>query len=77
MRLRFVIADKVERHRLRGIVSHAGEKSCELCIACAKTGPISWPYKESKGFRERTVAEMLEASRYCVTTRLVSCLVPA
>ena len=50
IRLRFVVADKVERHFLKGIVSVAGLYSCEVCVGSGETrkggggGGISWPY---------------------------------
>ena len=64
LRLRHVIADMPERHFLRGLVSHQGKKSCEICIAEAVANPsVNWPYPECYGFRERTEEEMIHAAR--------------
>ena len=62
MTLRFVLADKPERHALRGLISHSGAQSCEVCTAVALTGPINWPFAHCHGKPERTHGQMKNAA---------------
>ena len=64
LKLRFFIGDTPERHYVRGLVSHSGKNSCEVCVGVAQTGPIHWPYSTSHGKRERTPEEMEHAAKY-------------
>ena len=58
LKLRRVIADTLERHTLKGMVSHAGKHSCESCVATAKTVPsVHWPLSTMTG-RLRKEAEL-------------------
>ena len=66
LRLEFLIADLPERLSLKGIVSHSGKHSCELCKATAMTGPIHWPHEHCSGFPMRTRPEILRAVRYAI-----------
>ena len=50
LELAFVIADTLERHTLKGMLSHAGKYSCETCTAGAKTTPsVHWPVSTLTG----------------------------
>ena len=62
MRLRFVLADKPERHSLRGLISHSGAESCEVCHAVADTKPINFPFARCHGKTERTHRSMKTAA---------------
>ena len=63
LRLQFLIADLPERLSLKGLVSHSGKHSCEICKAVALTGPIHWPHSHCAGFPERTRQEIMTAVR--------------
>lgn len=64
MKLRFIIADCIERHYIKGLVSISGASSCELCIAKGATGPLHWPDEDTINFPLRDEAEMEVTARY-------------
>ena len=50
LRVCYVIADTLERHTLKGMVSHAGKFSCVTCTMGAKTTPaVHWPISTMNG----------------------------
>ena len=63
LRIRFVVADLPERLSLKGLVSHSGKFSCEVCEAEASTNPVNWPHATTYGRPERTRASILTAAR--------------
>ena len=63
LRIKFLVSDMPERLSLKGLVSHAGRYSCEVCEAAARTNPINWPYAQTFGKRERTRESILTAAR--------------
>ena len=66
LKLCFVIADTLERHTLKGMVSHAGKFSCETCTAGAKTVPsVHWPVSTMRGTL-RKEEEMKYSAKYAV-----------
>lgn len=60
-----VVADMVERHKLRGLITINGRYSCEFCTCEGKTrvGGVDWPYQETHGKPLRTHEEYEEISR--------------
>ena len=62
--LRYVVADTLERHTLKGMVSHAGKFSCETCTAEAATTPAThWPLSTMTSGTLRTDDEMKFAAK--------------
>ena len=64
MKLRFSIADCIECHCIKGLVSISGASSCKLCIAKGAAGPLLWPEEETVNFPLRDKAEMEITARY-------------
>ena len=64
MKLSAVIADKKERHFLKGIVSVGGYYSCESCKAKGRhRGGMSWPLPHSIRGEMRTHEEHKDIAR--------------
>lgn len=58
LRIVMVVADKVERHVLKGLVNVNGKYGCEVGTGRAKTvGGTCWPYPQSLNCPLRTHAE--------------------
>ena len=58
LKITLILADMVERHYLRGMVTIAGKYGCEMCKACAETrGGISWTFPHCMGAGLRTPEE--------------------
>ena len=63
LRIKYIVADMPERLSLKGLVSHSGQFSCEVCEAAARTNPINWPFATTFGKQERTRESILTAAR--------------
>ncbi len=64
--VRKVIFDKVERHNVKGMKSHAGHNACEICEAEGNgpNGKVDFDYPRSTRARYRTTHRWRQTARY-------------